>query len=317
MNMDQETPEIIRAGIYARVSSGKQAEGYSLNEQIALCRERCELNGWTVNYIFREDGESASTTDRPKFRMMMQRAEAGMLDIIIFWKLDRFCRSLIDVVNVEKQLRDWGVKIISMTESIDTTTSSGRFVFRTLASAAQWEREMIKERTTMGLKALAKQHKWPNKTTPLGYAKNEEGYLVVDNHEKKLVQMIFREYIRLRSMPQLAFILNEKKIKTKKGKRWTASTIMTILDNRIYIGEYDVCGVQATLNDCKILRTNTFDEAQIIRKRHAQNINAMPMDRKTATVEKMINDYLSFLRGESENISSSLDPQHIISYPHR
>ena len=62
----EEEPKI--AAIYARVSSGKQVRGYSLPEQIKLCRERCEQNGWKIRFIFREDGESAKTIERPNSR---------------------------------------------------------------------------------------------------------------------------------------------------------------------------------------------------------------------------------------------------------
>lgn len=273
-------------------------KGYSLDEQIQLCRNRCEQNGWKVKFIFCDKGISAATTDRPKFQMMMQRAKEGDFDVVVFWKLDRFCRSLIDMVNTERKLRESGVSIHSLTESIDTTTSNGRFIFRTLANAAQWEIDMIRERTTMALKALAKQNKWPNRSIPLGYDKLENGYLTVNKDEAKLVQKIFREYIGKKSMPQLAFLLNKKGLKTKKGKKWTASTIKTILTNRIYIGEYHVCDVHETINEYKIIQLKTFEKAQQIRKRHAQNVDEMPSDRKTATVDKMFNEYLSFLKEE-------------------
>ena len=286
------------AAIYARVSSGKQITGYSLDEQIRLARERCEQNGWKVRYIFREDGESAATTDRPKFQAMMKKAQEGEFNVIIFWKLDRFCRSLLDVVNVEKKLREWGVNMCSLTENIDTTNSSGRFVFRTIASAAQWEREMISERTAMGLKALAKQHKWPNKSTPLGYKRDSNGYLKIIKNEAKLVQEIFHKYIKMKSMPQLAFLLNKRGIKTKRGKKWSAAAIKTILTNEIYIGKYNVAYVQTNIPKYKIIRNKTFKKTQQIRLRQSQNVEAMPNNRKTATVKKIFDEYMSFLKEE-------------------
>jgi len=171
-------------------------------------------------------------TDETAACNLMKKAQDGEFNVIIFWKLDRFCRSLLDVVNVEKKLREWGVNMCSLTENIDTTTSSGRFVFRTIASAAQWEREMISERTAMGLKALAKQHKWPNKSTPLGYKRDSNGYLKIIKNEAKLVQEIFHKYIKMKSMPQLAFLLNKRGIKTKRGKKWSAAAIQTDYQQR-------------------------------------------------------------------------------------
>jgi len=120
------------AAIYARVSSPNQATGYSLDEQVRRCRERCDLMGWKVRYIFKENGSGANT-DRPKFQMMMEKAKEGAFDVLVFWKLDRFCRSLVDVVNIERELIEYGVSLHSVTEQIDTTTPFGKFNFRNVA----------------------------------------------------------------------------------------------------------------------------------------------------------------------------------------
>jgi len=279
--------------IYARVSSGKQVTGYSLPEQIKLCRERCEQNGWKIRYIFREDGESAKTIERPKFQIMMQKAKEREFDVVIFWKLDRFCRSLIDAVNVEKQLREWGISICSLTESLDTTTSAGRFVFRTLASATQWEREMISERACMGMHALAMQHKWPSKIVPYGYNKNNDGYLVVNEYEAKIVKMIFQRYIEIQSMPQLAFEMNKKGIKPRRANRWSATVIKYILDNQLYLGCYQVSGVIAQINELKIISKSLFQKAKNVRYRNKRE--PIPASRKEFIIDELINKYKLFL----------------------
>jgi site-specific DNA recombinase len=286
--------------VYARVSPGKKILGYSLDEQIRLAREMCDQKGWKVRYIFREDGESAATIDRTKFKIMMQKAKEREFDVVIFWKLDRFCRSLIDVVNVEKQLREWGINICSMTENLDTTTSAGRFVFRTLASAAQWEREMISERTAMGLKALSKTGKWPNNHPPLGYDKGKDGYLIINKEEAYLVKNIFIKYIKIKSMPQIAFILNKKNIKTKRDKKWTASTIKKILCNEIYLGKYNICGEEVCMPEYKILNKKIFSQANELRKRKNPNISTMPSNRKIKTIDRVFNEYISFINAEEQ-----------------
>jgi site-specific DNA recombinase len=174
------------AAIYARVSSPNQANnGYSLDEQIRICHERCDLMGWKVRYIFKEDGESASTIDRPKFKMMLERARDGAFDVLVFWKLDRFCRSLADVVNIQRELEEYGASLHSVTEQIDTTTPVGKFNFRNLASASELERDLIKERARMGMHGLAREHKWPNPHPPLGYDKDADHRLRVNKEEAK------------------------------------------------------------------------------------------------------------------------------------
>jgi len=152
---------IVRAAIYARISSPNQKNNYSINEQITQCRYFIKQRRWTTKYIF-FDEESGNTVNRPKFQLMLQKAKQGYFDVIVFWKLDRFCRSLVDLVNIERLLRSYGIGLSSVTEYVDTTTSVGRFNFRSIGSVAELERELIGERARLGLHALAKEHKWPN-----------------------------------------------------------------------------------------------------------------------------------------------------------
>jgi len=292
---DDEQQKQTIAAIYARVSSGKQVKGYSLNEQIKLCRQRCKQNGWKVRFIFRENGVNASSIHRPKFDVMMRQARQKRFDIIVFWKLDRFARSLHDTVTVEKKLREWGIDICSLTESIDTSTSSGRFVFRTLASASEWERDMISERSRMGMQALATQHKWPNRIVPLGYNKDEQGYLHINKTEAKIVKKIFKMYLKLKSMPQVAYELNQKNITTKNGKEWNKRYIKNILDTELYIGKYNVAGIEAYVKEYAIIREKTFKQSKELRYRYRTVNEPMPASRKESVVNKMFNAYVSYL----------------------
>jgi site-specific DNA recombinase len=161
--------KLVRAAIYARVSSSNQKNNYSINEQIACCRKYIEQRGWTTFYLFFDEAMGGSTIERPKFQSMLEKAKLGFFDVIVVWKLDRFCRSLVDLVNVERMLRNCSVSLCSVTELIDTTSTVGRFNFRTIGSVAELERELIGERSRMGLHAMAKMHKWPNDQPPLGY----------------------------------------------------------------------------------------------------------------------------------------------------
>jgi site-specific DNA recombinase len=290
----------IIAAIYSRVSSGNQINGYSLNEQVRLAREQCEKKGWKVRYIFKENGISGKNIDRPKFQAMLQEAEKGSFDVLVFWKLDRFCRSLLDVVNVEKKLKECNVRIYSITELIDTTTSHGRFVFRTIASAAEWEREMIKERARMGMKGLAMQHKWPNRLPPLGYNKKRDGHLIINEKEATLVIYIFKRYIVLKSMPQLAYELNEKNIKNKRGNCWNAVAIKKILENKLYIGKYKIACIEDYVKEYRIMKDRLFYKAEQIRTRQINKKDKMPIDRKQKKVDMIINKYLTFLNEDNE-----------------
>ncbi len=299
LQQKQETKPMI-AAIYARVSSPNQTKGYSLEEQIRICRERCDLMGWKVRYIFVENGVSAKNTDRPKFKIMMEKARQRKFDVLVFWKLDRLCRSLRDVVNVEKELRDYGISLHSVTEQIDTTTPIGRFNFRNIASAAELERELISERAKMGMAAMAMHHKWPNRLPPLGYDKGADGRLKINEEEANLVRKIFEMYLELKSMPQIAFELNKLGIKTKRGKEWTTTAVKRILDNKIYIGIYEVAGVRDYVEEYKIIDDELFNKVKEVRERYKRIRREMPKDRKMGTIEKIFSEYFEYLKEMEE-----------------
>jgi site-specific DNA recombinase len=287
------------AAIYARTSSPNQRFNYSIKEQVSNCWNHCDQRGWMVKYVFVDEGESGGTTQRPKFQKMLERAQAGRLDVIVFWKLDRFCRSLVDLVNIEKALRELNVGLCSVTEYIDTTTSVGRFNFRSIASVAELERELIGERARLGLYGLAKLHKWPNDHPPIGYIRSSEGRLEVKENEAKLVRRIFEMYLHEKSIPQVAFQLNNESLLTKKGKKWNAAAVRDVLTDGIYIGIYNVAGIRDYVEEYRIIEDGLFMMVNEIRLRYGrigeERRPPMPKDRKKAKIEKVFGKFFDLL----------------------
>jgi site-specific DNA recombinase len=297
-NKTNSAKKQILAAIYARTSSPNQKFNYSIKEQVSSCWKYCEERGWTVKYVFVDEGKSGENTERPKFQFMLEKSKGRKFDAVISWKLDRLCRSLVDLVNTERTLRKLGIGLCSATEYIDTTTSVGRFNFRNLASVAELEREIIGERSKLGLYALAKEHKWPNPHPPLGYDKNDDGCLLPNPYEVNLVNKILRLYVKSKSFPHTAFLLNKQGIKTKKLKEWNARAVRDIVTNELYIGRFNVAGFQDYVREYKIVDRKLFKRANEIRTRYVKG-NAkrppMPKDRKTLKIEKMFNRYSEFL----------------------
>jgi site-specific DNA recombinase len=256
----QETTELEpnRAAIYARTSSASQRFGYSIDEQVRQCLQRCQRRDWDVVYVFRDEAESGKDTERPMFQKMMKKARHGLFTVVVFWKLDRFSRSLLHAVQLEAELRDDDVALHSVTEQIDTTSSAGRFNFRNIASAAEFERDMISERSQMGMKALAMEGRWPNDNPPLGYRRTDDGTLEICDSQAELVCEIFERYIEVQSMPQVASELNQRGITTKKDGEWTPRAVRDILKNEIYIGVYDAAGVSKHHEDYQIVDEELF-----------------------------------------------------------
>jgi len=289
----------MKAAVYARTSSTSQRFGYSIGEQVRQCLDRCEMLGWEPVFVFKDEAKSGKDTDRPMFQEMLTRAEQGAFDVLVFWKLDRFSRSIMHAVQLENEFREWGIALHSVTEQLDTTTAAGRFNFRNIANAAEFERDMIKQRTKMGHTALAMAHKWPNSTPPLGYERLENGLLQVIPAESSLVRRIFRLYLEVQSMPETAAVLNEEEKLPRGYELWTAIDVGHVLRNRIYKGEYSVGNITEPAEEYRLLDDQLFEKVTAVRYRFSEPQEAkrpqMPRDRKEIRVGTVIGQYCKFL----------------------
>ena len=146
----------MRAGLYARVSKDEQK---TLNQLIEL-REYATRRGYDVEE-FVDEGLSGSLHQdkRPALKRLLEAARLRKIDIIVCWRLDRFARSLKQLVDMVGDLEIWNVGFTTLRENIDTTTPSGRLVFHIFAALAEFERDLIVERTHLGLKRAIAQGK--------------------------------------------------------------------------------------------------------------------------------------------------------------
>lgn len=297
---NDDSDRSLRAAIYARTSSTRRKEGYSLDAQVRKGIDHCQNLEWTVGFIYRDEAESGADTDRPMFQQMLEMAQKQAFDVIVFWKLDRFSRSLIHAVQLETELRDNDVYLYSVTEQIDTTSPTGRFNFRNLASAAEFERDMIKQRTKLGMENLAEDARWPNDTPPLGYILTDENRLSIDETESELIVTIFEQYLECQSMPSVATFLNEHDYTTKEGEEWVRRGVGNILRNEIYRGWYELGDVHKHIPEYQIISDDTFQHVTEVRRRFQDDgatRSSMPTSRKEAIIEDMRERYLDYLTG--------------------
>jgi site-specific DNA recombinase len=299
---DQSETGELNAAIYARTSSASQEFGYSIEEQVRRCWKRCQRLNWQVTHVFRDEAVSGKDTDRPEFQKLIDRVETGSLDVVVFWKLDRFSRSLIHAVRLEEEFREYGVALHSITEQIDTTTPAGRFNFRNLSNASEFERELIKQRSKMGMKALALEHRWPNDNPPLGYKKTDEGKLDVVSAQAELVRDIFKRYIDMRSMPEVAMWLTEQELPTDINTEWDSRRVGDVLRNELYVGMYTVAGVEEFVPEYRIIDEGVFDEVTSVRMRFQRSDSVerdeMSESRKKELVESVIEQYEEYIQGD-------------------
>jgi site-specific DNA recombinase len=159
----------MRVVSYIRVSREEQVEGWSLDAQRDQCADLAAQRGWDLVQVFEEPGRSAKTDLRPAFQRMMSRAEAQQFDVIVVHKLDRFSRSLADVVKNVARLKEAGVGLVSVSEPwLDTTTPQGEFMLYLFALLAQWDNENRARETSQGKQQRAKEGYW-NGTLSFGY----------------------------------------------------------------------------------------------------------------------------------------------------
>ena len=138
-------------GIYARVSTEDQTSV----QQLEQLRSYCEKQGVTVHDEYVDNGESALKQNRPQYQRLLEDARRHKIDVILVYKLDRFSRSLKELVNTIDTLKGYGVNFVSyMEKDFDTTSATGQLMFHIVSAFAQFERDMISERTKLKLNHL-------------------------------------------------------------------------------------------------------------------------------------------------------------------
>ena len=224
------------AGIYIRVSTEDQArEGFSLPEQEKRLKAMCEYKGYEIYKVYKDAGISAKTGNhRPAFEELKEDIKSKKCNTIVVLKLDRLTRSVYDWENIMKFLEENNAYLDCANDDINTTNANGRMVARLLTTVSQNEIERTSERTKVGLAGAIKVGNIPNKA-PFGY-KHINKKLVVDPIKKDEVIRIFNLYYEGNSYQTISNIYNEEKVFGKTN--WCDSTILRILENEIYKGDY-------------------------------------------------------------------------------
>lgn len=236
--MEKEEKKI--AGIYIRVSTEDQVrEGFSLGEQEEKLRQLCKYKDFEIYKIYKDAGISAKNMkDRPAFQQMLEDMKAGKLNYIVAYKLDRVTRSVRDLEVLISTLEQYHCYLICDRDDVNTSTANGRFFVRMLTVLSQLEIEIVSERTKFGLNGAIKAGHIPGKV-PLGYYRDTDKTLKVDVTTKDIVLRIFELYLEGKSYQTISNILNEDKVLSPNNKKWCDSTIDRIINNKIYMGDYE------------------------------------------------------------------------------
>ena len=226
------------AGIYIRVSTEDQArEGFSLGEQKEKLLQLCKFKEYDVFKIYEDAGISAKDIkNRPAFQEMLADMKKGKINYIVAYKLDRVTRSVRDLEELISVLEKHNTYLVCDRDDVNTSTANGRFFVRMLTVLSQLEIEIVSERTKFGLNGAIKSGHLPGKI-PLGYKKDLNKKTVIDETTKDIVIRIFNMYLEGKSYQQISNILNKEKV--LYPKKWRDTTIMGMIDNRVYMGDYE------------------------------------------------------------------------------
>jgi site-specific DNA recombinase len=294
-----------RCAIYTRKSSeeGLEQAFNSLDAQ----REACAAfilsqkhEGWAVLPALYDDGGfSGGTMERPALKRLIADIEAGQIDVVVVYKVDRLTRALSDFAKLVDVFGRRGVSFVSITQQFNTTTSMGRLTLNVLLSFAQFEREVTGERIRDKVAASKKKGMWMGGMPPMGYdVKNRK--LVVNDAEASIVVDIYRRYLALKSVHALRDALADAGITSKRrmrpdgaeygGQKLSRGALYLILQNRLYRGEIfhkgnSYPGEQPAIVDKPlwddvqaVLAANRVERANGARGRHPSLLTGMVFD---------------------------------------
>jgi DNA invertase Pin-like site-specific DNA recombinase len=196
--------------------------------------------------VYDDGGYSGGSLERPALQRLLADIEAGQIDVIVVYKVDRLTRALSDFAKLVEVFDRCGVSFVSITQQFNTTTSMGRLTLNILLSFAQFERELIGERVRDKIAASKKKGIWMGGTVPLGYDA-EDRKLVINKVEARTVVDIYRRYLRVKSVRALQIELDTANIRSKRrvrpngavsgDQRFSQGALYLLLQNRTYRGE--------------------------------------------------------------------------------
>ena len=250
--MPNDHKAIIRCAIYTRKSSeeGLEQSFNSLEAQREACQayiaSQKHENWRTLSTHYDDGGYSGGSMERPALQQLLADIDAGRIDTVVVYKVDRLTRSLADFAKIIERFDARQVSFVSVTQQFNTTTSMGRLTLNVLLSFAQFEREVTGERIRDKIAASKRKGMWMGGTLPVGYDLRDRK-LVINTKEAAQVKKIFELYLELGCVSKLKERLDQARFKSKVrisqtgqksgGKEYARGALYCLLQNPIYIGK--------------------------------------------------------------------------------
>jgi site-specific DNA recombinase len=237
--------------VYIRVSTEEQAkQGISLSAQEEALKNYASALGYDILKIYRDEGKSAKDIKgRPEMTQLLEDAKNHKFQAIFIYKLDRFSRSLKDLIETIEKLKEWGVDFISLQDKIETTSASGKLMFHIISAFAEFERNVTSERTKFSMDKKARDGNIVSRA-PFGYKlENKQLIPVQDSY---IVQEIFQEFLNNTiSLTQLS-----------KKYGFSVNGLKKILSNQTYLGKIKFDGQTHQGSHQPLLSSTLFNHVQ-------------------------------------------------------
>lgn len=230
----------IRTCAYVRVSTDHENQEDSLENQTSTYQRLIEGNPeYIFSGIYADQGISGFKENRPEFQRMLEDVRAGKLDLIITKSISRFARNTVTVLKFVRELKELGVGIFFEEQNIYTLSSDGELMLTVLSSFAQEEALSTSANSKWSMrKRFERGQIWINTERFLGYDKDTNGNLVINPEQAKIVRRIFDMYLAGFGSKKIADALNADGVLTITGAVWNHGTILQMLKNEKYKGDY-------------------------------------------------------------------------------
>lgn len=272
-----------RVAIYIRVSTTHQIDKDSIpmqrNDLVSYARLMLNTDDYA---IFEDAGYSGKNTDRPNFQKMMSQIRSGAFTHLLVWKIDRISRNLLDFSSMYKELKELGVVFVSKNEQFDTSTAMGEAMLKIILVFAELERNMTSERVSATMISRASNGQWNGGRVPFGYDYDYESKTFsINKQESEVVKLIHDKYEEMQSLVQEARYLNEHNFTTREGNEWSPVTLLIILRNIFYCGDYQY----NTLKEGNRQKIKNRSEWIIVENHHDAIINREQKERIISKLE--------------------------------
>ncbi len=276
----------MRAALYARVSSEEQLDNWSISAQKHEFEQHCNQKGWQTARVYIEEGKSArsdSIDKRPQFKRLLEDCKKRDFDVVVVHSLDRWSRNLRVTLESFKQLADYGLAFVSITESIDYSTPEGKLFIAMLGAFAQYFSDSLAKHTSKGMKERV-MNGLQNGDVPFGYERCKEdcpaehhGKIHTVPSEAEAVRKLFQFYAGGNwSLSKLAAWLNEQGFRTRNKKElfepdgtsvngprpFTLYSVRWLLHNRFFVGKVKYHGQLFNGKHEAIVDEKLFDKVQ-------------------------------------------------------